>query len=100
MKHEQLMLDLQDLQKSSTSNLLQTVAASIFGIILLSFIVWLIFSVDIGVTALRPVAHQGTAAAIGKMLFGPYVLPFELTSFLILAAVLSVVVLARKEIPR
>lgn len=40
---------------------------------------------------------QGTAESIGRVLFSRYVLPFELTSFLLLAAVVSVVVLAKKE---
>ena len=42
---------------------------------------------------------QGTAKAIGTLLFSRYVLPFELTSFLLLAAVISVVVLAKKDTP-
>lgn len=42
-------------------------------------------------------AVHGTAAKIGAILFNRYVLPFELTSFLLLAAVVSVVVLAKKE---
>ena len=41
---------------------------------------------------------QGTARTIGSILFQNYVLPFELTSFLLLAAVISVVVLAKKEL--
>ena len=40
---------------------------------------------------------HGTAQTIGSLLFGSYVLPFELTSFLLLAAVVSVVVLAKRE---
>ena len=36
-------------------------------------------------------------AEIARLLFGRYALPFELTSLLLLAAVVSVVVLARKE---
>jgi len=40
---------------------------------------------------------EGTARAIGELLFTRYALPFELTSFLLLAAVVSVVVLAKKE---
>ena len=40
---------------------------------------------------------QGTAGAIGTALFSQYVLPFELTSFLVLSAVVSVVVLAKKD---
>lgn len=40
---------------------------------------------------------QGTAEAVGRLLFTRYVLPFELTSILLLAAILSVVVLAKRE---
>lgn len=41
---------------------------------------------------------NGTALAIGKKLFTEYLLPFEVTSVLILIAILGAVVLARKEI--
>jgi NADH-quinone oxidoreductase subunit J len=40
----------------------------------------------------------GTAKAIGKALFTTYLLPFEVTSILILIAIVGAVVLARKEI--
>ncbi|MGO9239673.1 MAG: NADH-quinone oxidoreductase subunit J [Bryobacteraceae bacterium] len=40
----------------------------------------------------------GTAAAVGRALFTRYLLPFEITSILILIAILGAVVLARKEI--
>ena len=40
----------------------------------------------------------GSPEAIGKLLFVDYLLPFELTSFLLLAAVVSVVVLAKKGV--
>ena len=40
---------------------------------------------------------EGTAQALGQLLFNRHVLPFELTSFLLLAAVVSVVVLAKKD---
>src|SRR5262245_38460547 len=40
----------------------------------------------------------GTAEAIGSKLFTGYLLPFEVTSLLILIAILGAVVLARKEI--
>ena len=43
-----------------------------------------------------PAVH-GTAAAVGGVLFNRYLLPFELTSFLLLAAVVSIVVLAKKD---
>jgi len=40
---------------------------------------------------------HGTVREIGLLLFHQYLLPFELTSFLILSAVVSVVVLAKKD---
>jgi NADH-quinone oxidoreductase subunit J len=40
----------------------------------------------------------GTAAGVGKALFTTYLLPFEITSVLILIAILGAIVLARKEI--
>jgi len=46
----------------------------------------------------RTMEVQGTASAVGGLLFRNYVLPFELTSFLLLAAVVSVVVLAKKDL--
>jgi len=40
----------------------------------------------------------GTALGVGRALFTQYLLPFEVTSILILIAILGAVVLARKEI--
>lgn len=40
----------------------------------------------------------GTARAVGDALFKEYLLPFEVTSVLVLIAILGAVVLARKEI--
>src|SRR5579864_8661690 len=40
----------------------------------------------------------GTAQAIGRALFTTYLLPFEVTSLLILIAILGAIVLARKEL--
>src|SRR5437763_720681 len=40
----------------------------------------------------------GSAQAVGKSLFTEYLLPFEVTSVLILNAILGAVVLARKEL--
>lgn len=58
---------------------------------------WQALSV-IGRLSFGPVSPaEGTAAPIGRLLFDRYVLPFELTAFLILAAVVAVVVLAKKE---
>jgi NADH:ubiquinone oxidoreductase subunit 6 (subunit J) len=41
---------------------------------------------------------QATGLEIGRSLFTEYLLPFEVTSLLILIAIIGAVVLARKEI--
>jgi NADH-quinone oxidoreductase subunit J len=49
----------------------------------------------------RPAAPAGvvygSATAIARQLFRPYLLPFEITSVLILIAIMGAVVLARRE---
>lgn len=68
------------------------VAAALSGIIFLET-----FSVIRSIRVVKVPAIHGTTEAVGHLLFSRYLLPFELTSFLILAAVVSVVVLAKKE---
>ena len=65
-------------------------------ILLAGIIFWQIFHVIGSIPAQSVPALQGTTQAIGRLLFSHYLLPFELTSFLILAAIVSVVVLAKK----
>ena len=67
------------------------IALSIAGIIFCQ-IFRVIQSISIAPTS----AVQGTTQAIGHLLFNNYLLPFELTSFLLLTAVVGVVVLAKK----
>ena len=42
-------------------------------------------------------AADGTVAAIGALLFSRYLLPFELTSFIIFAAIIAAVTLAKQH---
>ena len=55
------------------------------------------FRVIVTVSPQASKALHGTPDAIGRVLFSSYLLPFELTAFLILSAVVSVVVLAKKD---
>jgi NADH-quinone oxidoreductase subunit J len=70
--------------------------------LLLAFVGVMGFLIRGVVPALRAVQFgsflEGTAQQIGRVLFTEYLLPFELTSVLILIAILGAVVLARKEI--
>jgi|ERR1051326_572734 NADH-quinone oxidoreductase subunit J len=56
--------------------------------------------VGIGITSrspLPPAAEIGTVESIGKALYSQYLFPFEVTSMLLLAAMVGVVVLAKKK---
>jgi len=44
-----------------------------------------------------PAGPSGSAGAIGRLLFTNYLLPFELTSVLLLAAMVGVLLLARRR---
>jgi len=44
-----------------------------------------------------PSAPSGSAAAVGRLLFTSYLFPFELTSVLLLAAMVGVLLLARRR---
>ena len=44
-----------------------------------------------------PAAPSGTVESIGRLLFTTYLLPFELTSFIILAAITGAVTLAKQK---
>ena len=46
----------------------------------------------------HPWLTGGTAAEIGRALFTRFVLPFEVTSVLILIAIIGAIVLAQKEL--
>ena len=77
--------------------------AQIAGIpLLLAFVGVMGFLIKVILPPLRPVEFGswvgGSAQQIGRVLFTEYLLPFEVTSVLILIAILGAVVLARKEI--
>jgi len=58
------------------------------------FVIWQQFPPE---TTRYAAAMEGTPAAIGAALFRQYVLPFEVTSILILVAILGAVTLAKKQ---
>ena len=89
-----MMVDYRKLSYGWQGIKLSPILAVAMGVLILVQILGVIRHV-----AVEPLAvnAEGTAKAIGMMLFSRYALPFELTSFLLLAAVVSVVVLAKKD---
>lgn len=88
---------LTDTKKISAASRKYSPSHFIFALTLSGIIFWQIFNVIRSASTGRTTAVDGTAQAIGRLLFNNYLLPFELTSFLLLAAVVSVVVLAKKD---
>jgi NADH-quinone oxidoreductase subunit J len=58
---------------------------------------WVLVKHDPANTAVGVGAMYGPARAIAQQLFRPFLLPFEITSVLILIAIMGAVVLARRE---
>ncbi len=89
-----MMVDYRKLSYGWQGFKLSPVLAIVMGVLILVQILRVIHHVSV-----EPLGGnaEGTAKAIGMALFSRYVLPFELTSFLLLAAVVSVVVLAKKD---
>lgn len=50
------------------------------------------------VTAADAASPFGTTKTVGKLLFTDYILPFEIASFLLLAAIVGAVILAKRRI--
>ena len=65
-------------------------------LILLVSLLGIVMRVSVPATAAGS-ASDGTVEAIGRLLFTTYLLPFELTSFLILAAIIGAVTLAKQD---
>lgn len=58
---------------------------------------WLLYRAWPGDLGVEPDRLVGRTSAVGHMLFREYVLPFELTSVVILIAIIGAIVLAKKE---
>jgi NADH-quinone oxidoreductase subunit J len=70
------------------------------GIPMALFLLFMILATlwNVGVETLVERQTAGTPEAIGRILFTDYLLPFEVTSLLILIALMGAVVFAKKEL--
>ena len=89
-----MLIDFRKVTLDRPSSRLTPVFAVVLAVLLFSQFVKVIRAVE---TPKSAAVLHGTAQTVGQSLFYRHVLPFELTSFLILAAVVSVVVLAKKD---
>jgi len=77
--------------------------ASLLGVPVLVALLWLLAYYTARIYPSDTEVHfggfrGGTAQAVGRALFTTYLLPFEITSILILIAIVGAIVLARKEL--
>ncbi len=77
-----------------------TTANTVATLLCVAFLIEILYFVR-AYTSKGPISSQaetlGTVEAIGKVLFGNYLFPFEITSFLLLAAIVGAVLLAKKK---
>ena len=94
-----MLLNLGDEREmSETINYKKYVAIGIAGAMFVEIIIGIVVPIKSGQHAVAPQAAQlGTVESIGKSLFTEYLFPFEITSFLLLAAMVGVIVLAKKK---
>ena len=74
----------------------QKPAAVVFGLLLLAELVTVIFFRETVFGEFAELTEFGTPAQIGRVLFNEYLLPFEITAFLLLAAMIGAIVIARR----
>lgn len=90
-----MMLNLNSIPIFSNNRTIRTLAA------LLGFVIAGILIYGASITPLPAettgVSQPGTVKVLGKMLFNEYLLPFELISVLLIATMVGVIVLTKKE---
>lgn len=88
-----MLMDTQQINSVKGAGWFTKVVAAIVGATFFLALIGVVRSVRVPHMA----AVHGVPANIGNILFNRFILPFELTSLLILAAVTSIVVLAKKD---
>jgi NADH-quinone oxidoreductase subunit J len=97
-----MLLNLEKEKRIVTRHRLQKVLGIFFGVILLAQIGTLFHSILLegskGNFPPEKVAAQGNTEVVARLLFTDYLLPFEITSILLLVAIIGAIVLAKRQI--
>jgi NADH-quinone oxidoreductase subunit J len=94
-----MLLNLRDESKlTEKMNYNKTIAYILSGVVLLEIMIGLGLPFGAGSSSMHSRAIEiGTVESIGKSLYTEFILPFEITSMLLLAAIVGVIVLAKKK---
>lgn len=94
-----MLLDLGQVQLKKIKMTFASVVGVLLGGYLISLFVFRLKNVNSPFKELSEDANYGTIKSVGQFLFTEALIPFELTSILLLVAIVGVVVLSKKEIP-
>lgn len=90
-----MMLNLNNLPVFSNNRTIRTLAA-LMGFVIAGILIYGVSTTPLPAEATNA-SQPGTVKVLGKMLFNEYLLPFELTSVLLIATMVGVIVLTKKE---
>ncbi|MEJ7779341.1 MAG: NADH-quinone oxidoreductase subunit J [Daejeonella sp.] len=94
-----MLLNLNENQSSSKSNLLKT-AGVIAGMCLIITLVGSVKALHVSDPLILKTQDLGLVKSLGKVLFSKFLLPFEVSSILLLSAMVGAVLLAKKEVKK
>jgi NADH-quinone oxidoreductase subunit J len=94
-----MLLNLQDESKLTENITYKKLSAVILGLLLFSILaITSFFAFEGKYRSVSPLAEgQGTIESVGKQLYTVFSFPFELVSFILLAAIIGAIVLAQKK---
>ena len=97
-----MLLNLEQEVSSQSGHLLQKVSAVVLSLLLAvslgSVMTSQVFTGQKGTYSIEKVNAVGNSEVIGRLLFTDFLLPFEITSVLLLAAMVGAVILAKKKL--
>ena len=91
-----MLLGAEELSGGRTKFDWQKPAAVVLALMLLAEILVVVFFRESVFGQITELIEFGTPVEIGKVLFNEYLLPFEITAFLLLAAMVGAIVIARR----
>ncbi len=94
-----MLLNLNENQSSSKSNLLK-MAGLIAGMCLIVTLVGSVKALNVSDPLVLKTQDLGLVKSLGKVLFSKFLLPFEVSSILLLSAMVGAVLLAKKEVKK
>lgn len=93
-----MLLNLDKEPRATVKGRFYKMAAALLGVILLGVVAGAVGLLSIPERGVAVVAEVDNTKAIARLLFGRYLLPFEITSVILLVAIIGAVVLVKKKL--